>query len=89
MKEHPLFAAAMGNPEFRKMFKAAITEIARKNFEPRDVEEDLQAWAKRWKRYMPDYYARFGDTSWGWRPNLRATTLFFQRRSEYILPVLP
>lgn len=89
MKEHPLFAAAMGNPEFREMFKAAITEIARNNFEPRDVEEDLQAWAKRWKRYMPDYYARFGDTSWGWRPNLRATTLFFQRRSEYILPVLP
>ena len=89
MKEHPLFAAAMGNPEFREMFKAAITEIARRNFEPRDVEEDLQAWAKRWKRYMPDYYARFGDTSWGWRPNLRATTLFFQRRSEYILPVLP
>ena len=89
MDDHPLFAAAMGNPEFREMFKAAITEIARKNFEPRDVEADLQAWAKRWKRYMPDYYARFGDTSWGWRPNLRATTLFFQRRSEYILPVLP
>ena len=44
MKEHPLFAAAMGNPEFREMFKAS---------------------------------------------SLRATTLFFQRRSEYILPVLP
>lgn len=79
--EHPLFAAAMRNPEFRDLFTAAMDEIARNNFDPRDVEADLKAWAKRWKRFMPYYYERFGNTSWAWRPSIKATTDFFHRRS--------
>ncbi|MBR5660417.1 MAG: DUF1343 domain-containing protein [Bacteroidales bacterium] len=85
---HPLFASAMRNPEFQDLFKTTIIEIARNNFDAHDVETDLDAWAKRWKPYMPYYYKRFGNNSWAWNHYLKSTTKFFHRRFDHIIAAI-
>lgn len=86
---HRLFASAMKNPEFQDLFKATINEIARKNFDARDVEADLMAWAKRWEPYMPYYYKRFGNSSWAWTKYLQSIPQYFHQRPDHILPAIP
>ena len=86
VREHPLFAAAMKNPEFRDLFQTAIIGVARNNFDAHEVAADLKAWARRWAPYMPYYYERFGDTSWGWQENINSIINFFQQRYDQIIP---
>ena len=89
MKFHPLFAAAVRNPEFQAMFKESIHDMADRCFEPGDVEADLKAWGERWYPYMPDYYKRFGDsTSWAWNRYMDLTNRFFKDRAAHILPAV-
>ena len=88
LKNHRLFASVIKNPEFKRLFKDAMTDIALKNFDPQEVKSDLEQWAGEWKPYMPYYYKRFGNTSYGWKKNLKSTATFFQERYSHILPAL-
>ena len=86
MNDHPLFASAVRNPEFQALFKESILDIANRCFEPGDVEKDLRAWEGKWRPYMPNYYKRFGDTSWAWSRYMNLTISFFKDRAAHILP---
>ena len=37
---------------------------------------------------MPNYYKRFGDTSWAWSRYMNLTISFFKDRAAHILPAV-
>lgn len=88
MQKHPLFAAALYNPEFREMFKTAIKGIGAQNFAPEVVNQSLDSWAAEWKPFMPDYYTRFTDTSQNWDYAMKSIKAYFGSRYANIIPVV-
>ena len=88
LEKHPLFAAALQNPEFRELFKTAIREIGSANFAPQTVNESLDEWAGLWRPFMPDYYARFAGSSRTWDATLRNIRNFYARRYDRIIPMV-
>ncbi len=85
LDNHPLFAAAMQNPEFQTLFRDTIEEIAQNNFKPGEVEQDLKKWADQWKPFMKKYYTRFGDSSWAWETYMKSTVSYFNNRYKNIM----
>ncbi len=83
--KHPLFAAALQNAEFRTRFLARLQQMGQTNFDPNHVNESLERFAATWAPYMPDYYKRFGDTSWAWEMSLSNIRRFFAHRYQYIV----
>ena len=88
IEEHPLFAAALRNEEFRQLFKESISDISSRCFDPEDTEKDLRVWEREWKPYMSDYYKRFGDNSWAWGRYMDSTIAFFKNRASHIIPAV-
>ncbi len=82
----PLFAAAMRNPDFQALYRQSL-ETVRTRFAPEKVAASLEQYLAVWQPLMPDYYARFGDTSALYDPE--AVTAFFASRYADLSPCLP
>ncbi len=86
MQNHPLFASAMQNEQFRDMFVQAITEIGSVNFNPDTVNARMEEFAAVWQPLMNDYYKRFdGGSEWDWYQNYSGIQQFFSRRYDLIM----
>ena len=82
VRDHPLFAAALRNPEFRDTFAKSIRDIGRNCFSAEDVNRTLTEWETVWKPFMGDTYKRFSDTSWAWDYSLASVKSFFSFRYD-------
>ncbi len=88
LKNYPLFAAAMKNPEFRTLFLESIRDMGSSCFASEHVEETLQEYLDVCAPLMPDFYRRFGDTSNQWEKDLNSIRHFFEARYDYIVPIV-
>ncbi len=88
MELYPLFAAALRNDAFYGMFLEKIREIGSVNCAPERVNAMMQEYTDLWLPMMPDYYRRFGDTSYHWNAELKRTLEFFEDRYDLIMPVI-
>ncbi len=83
----PLFAAAMKNSDFRKLFLRTFEEIAA-DYNIERVRTKIQPYVDLWQPLMSDFYLRYGDTSWGWDDGLNAMLSFFEKRADIIIPIV-
>ncbi len=83
---HPLFAAALRNPEFYSLFLQDLREIGSENCNIDRVEKIMNDYLDIWEPLMPDYYKRFGDTRSQWEYSLKSTLSFFRVRYANLLP---
>ena len=85
---YPLFAAAMRNREFRRLFLDSLERIGSEDFEPKRVEKALRRHMRVWAPLLADCYRRYGDTHHLWSADLAATLDFFARRFDVIVPLV-
>ncbi|MBQ9250006.1 MAG: CotH kinase family protein [Oscillospiraceae bacterium] len=85
LSAHPLFAAAIQNPEFQSLFYDAIQSIGREDLSPARVDAALEEYSAQWQPFMAEYYLRFGDTGWAWNSNIDRIHTFFSERYDAIL----
>ena len=84
----PLFAAAMQNKDFSRLFLNAIREIGRENYSFERVEAAMDEYSKVWEKLMPDFYRRFGSTGNSWSNTVKYTVPFFRERYDHIIPLV-
>ncbi len=82
---HPLFAAAVQNPEFQNMFAESLKQIATVTMAPEQVESSLREWADRWADLLKDEYLRFGDNTEMFVQQLETVNSFYKDRPGYIM----
>ena len=87
LRRYPLFAAAMRNREFRRLFLEALRSIGSACYAPERVEEGIRRHTKVWEPLMRDCYRRYGNTRGMWNAELAATLSFFRRRYGIIVPI--
>jgi len=85
LKSDPLFASVLKNDEFYQSFVDKIRSLGEDNFSTTNVQSALDSFSEVYAPYMPDYYKRFGDTSWEWNRNINGIKNFFANRLRYIL----
>ncbi len=83
-EKDPLFASVIKNPDFYEKFSEKIRSLAENNFTPDKVNAEIDRLAEIYKPYMPNYYKRFGDTSWAWDSNINGIKDFFEKRFPFI-----
>ena len=66
LSQNALFASAMKNSEFNRLFYQTIEDIRTHNFSPKRVSETLNDIYTKWDPYMEDFYRRFGNKN-NWR----------------------
>ena len=88
LREHPLFAAAMRNREFRRLFLDALRSIGSTCYAPECVEEGLRRHERAWRPLLDDFHRRYGDTSILWELGLASTRDFFRKRYDVIVPIV-
>ena len=81
----PLFRAAMKNEGFRRRFADTVRSLGEGKLSGENVRAALTRYADAWKRYMPAYYARFGNSSFYWDMSLESTAGFFDERLPLIM----
>lgn len=86
IKEFPLFAAAVKNEDFFRLFLSAIREIGSECYAPERVGEQQKQFQKSWDLLMPDFYLRYGDTSWAVSSSSDNMLRFFEKRFELLIP---
>ena len=84
----PVFAAAVKNKEFYNMFLASLKKVGSENFKYSRVREKTDLYDKMWSPLMPDFYKRYGDTSNLRKRGLNSMLNFFQRRYDFIVPIV-
>ena len=87
-ENYPLFAAAMKNEEFRKLFANALRETGTVLCSPDRVDRLLSQYLAVWEPLMADYYRRFGDTRHLWDQEVKGTKTFFWDRARFLLPLM-
>lgn len=85
LEGHPLFASAIRNPSFQKLFLDALRSIGTESLSYESVDAALETYAAQWKPLIEDYYLRFGDTSEDWDESLQFTRDFFRDRCTNII----
>ena len=85
---HPLFASAMRNEEFRTLFLDALRKTGTDCFGYEKVVRTMDRYLAVWEPLMDDYYKRFGNTRWMWEESLNGTLDFFRRRYDCLLPLV-
>ena len=88
MRKYPLFAAAIKNDEFYDLFLEAIKKIGSENYSNENAGDLLGKYLKDWTPLMRDFYLRYGDRSLQWDEGLKETREFFEKRYDYIIPVV-
>lgn len=83
--DYPLFAAAMKNPEFARLFVDSLEEIGSVNFDIERVNTELRKYLDIWSPLMPDSYRRYGETSSNWEMAEEAMIRFFETRFSIIM----
>ena len=88
IERHPLFAAALKNEDFFKLFLSTIKEIGAKCFAPDRVLQEMYEQQIVWEPLMKNYYIRYQNV-----PNkmdLEADRMikFFNNRYDIILPMI-
>ena len=86
LERYPLFAAAIRNREFYNLFLDSLKEIGSRNYNIENVQAAMQEYGAVWEPLMPDYYKRFGNTSFLWYNEWNATLHFFEKRDSVIIP---
>ena len=84
LENDPLFASAMKNTDFYNQFTEKIDYLANNTFSPDMVNAELNRLASLYHPYMPNYYKRFGSTSWVWDSSISGIKTFFANRLWYI-----
>lgn len=87
-ERYPLFAAALQNREFYKLFLTSLREIGRVNCKYIRVRRLLARYERAWKPLMPDYYKRYGNTRNLWESSRNAMIRFFRKRYHFLLPLV-
>ena len=85
LEDHPLFASAIRNPSFQKLFLDALHTIGTQNLSYEAVDTALESYTAQWLPLIKDYYLRFGDTSDKWEESLQFTRDFFRDRYTSII----
>ena len=87
-EKFPVFAAAVNNKEFYNMFLASLKKVGSENYKYSRVKEKMESYDKQWAPLMPDFYKRFGDTANLRKRSMNSMLNFFQRRYEFIIPIV-
>ena len=82
---HPLFDAAMNNPDFQQLFLDAIREIGSGVLSPESVNAKMDEYVRLWKPLMEDHYRRFDKIQPLWGGNVQKIRSFFDQRYDLIL----
>ena len=88
MEYFPLFRAAIRNKEFYEMFLEAIKKAGSEDYKYSRVQEKMDSYDKTWGPLMPDFYKRFGDSSWNRKDCMESTLNFFKKRYDIIIPIV-
>jgi hypothetical protein len=86
-QRYPLFAAALRNQEFYRMFLNSLREIGEENCSYERVKSLMADYEKAWKPLMPAYFRRFGDSGNLWMSSRRTTLRFFKKRCDLLIPL--
>jgi hypothetical protein len=86
-QRYPLFAAALRNQEFYRMFLNSLREIGEENCSYERVKSLMADYEKVWKPLMPAYFRRFGDSGNLWMSSRRTTLRFFKKRCDLLIPL--
>lgn len=85
LEGQPLFASAIRNTSFQKLFLDALQSIGTQNLSFESVDNALESYTAQWQPLIKDYYLRFGDTSDKWEESLQFIRDFFRDRYTNII----
>lgn len=85
LENHPVFASAMKNPEFRELFLTKIKEIGSVNFTPERVKARMEEYTEIWRPLMAGQYQRFGGNYELWDEDYKRVLQYFEDRYDLIL----
>ncbi len=81
----PVFAAAIQNPEFRRMFVESLKQIGTIDMAPERVERSLNEWKDVWADLLKDEYLRFGDYHNQFYWEIEEIKSYYRQRFGYIM----
>ncbi|MBQ1467939.1 MAG: CotH kinase family protein, partial [Solobacterium sp.] len=81
----PVFASALRNPEFRKLFLKSLKRIGADNFAPERVNSTLDQWISEWSDLMKDQFKRFGGQQKSLNKEVDLIKSFYAERYDYII----
>ena len=82
---HPVFASALRNPEFRKLFLESLKRIGAENFAPERVNSTLDQWVSEWSDLMKNQFMRFGGQREWLDKEVGLIKNFYAERYDYII----
>lgn len=85
INKHPLFAAAIQNPEFQNMFMYALAQVGTTDLTAERVENSLNEWTDNFAGLLADEYLRFGDNTERFYRQLEEVNSFYKERFGYIM----
>lgn len=88
MERYPLFAAALRNESFRRLFYRSLRETAEELCPPERVEQTVEAWETVWTPLMEDCYRRWTLDPGAWERGREESLAFFRERKGFLLPAV-
>ncbi|MBQ6222513.1 MAG: CotH kinase family protein [Solobacterium sp.] len=85
IENQPVFASALRNPDFRKLFMESLKRIGAEIFAPERVNSTLDQWSSEWLSLMDDQFKRFGANEPIWYYNIHIIKKFYAERYKYII----
>ena len=86
-KNHPLFASAMKNNEFKNQFYNTLKEIGKKYYNSETIKKKLDEYYNKWEEYYYNNDKRFSDYSTDRIYNIINIKEYFDKRYDYITEV--
>lgn len=79
-KKHPLFASAMKNQDFNKLFYDTYFELRNNNFEINRIKSTINTEHQLWEPLMENHYKRFGDNNVQRYISKNSTIKYFEQK---------
>ena len=88
LDHYPLFASAMRNEDFRRLFYQYLRQTAEELCAPERVERTAKEWETVWEKLMEDCYRRWELDPDAWDAGREDTLAFFRERKRFLLPAV-
>ena len=80
LKKHSLFASAMKNQDFNKLFYDTYFELRNNNFEINRIKSTINVEHQLWEPLMENHYKRFGDNKIQRQISKNSTISYFEKK---------